>query len=58
MSLFVSSLLGGSPAAVARRLIEFGISDIRQIGQILLTGAMVVLPVWIVLRLLEARRAR
>ncbi len=42
----------------ARRLIEFGLGDVRQFGRILLTGAMVVLPVWIVLRLLEARRAR
>ena len=41
-----------------RRLIEFGLSDFRQFGRILLTGAMVVLPVWFVLRLLDGRRAR
>ena len=38
-----------------RRLIEFGLTDFRQVGRILLTGAMVVLPVWLVLRLLDAR---
>ena len=42
----------------ARHLIEFGFSDVRQVGRILLTGAMVVIPVWIVLRLLDAGRAR
>jgi hypothetical protein len=41
-----------------RRLIEFGLTDFRQFGRILLTGAMVVLPIWLVLRLLGARRAR
>ena len=83
----VTGFLGGSPAAVAlrlvvvsfvvglilamfgfdpetvfnsflremRRLIEFGFSDFRQVGRILLTGAMVVIPVWFVLRLLDAR---
>jgi Family of unknown function (DUF6460) len=37
-----------------RRLVEFGLTDVRQIGRILLTGAMVVVPVWIVSRLLDA----
>jgi hypothetical protein len=87
---YVSSFLGGSPAAVvirlivvsfvvglalamfgfdpesvydsavlaARRLIDFGLTDFRQFGRILLTGAMVVVPVWFVLRLVDARRAR
>ena len=41
-----------------RHLIEFGFSDVRQVAGILLTGAMVVIPVWIVLRLLDAGRAR
>lgn len=41
-----------------RRLIEFGLTDVRQIVRILATGAIVVLPVWLVLRLLDARRAR
>ena len=30
-----------------RRLIEFGLTDFRQVGRILLTGAMVVLPAWL-----------
>ncbi len=41
-----------------RHMVEFGFSDVRQIGRILLTGAMVVIPVWIVLRLLDAGRTR
>jgi hypothetical protein len=42
----------------ARHIIEFGLSDVRQFGRILLTGAMVVVPVWLILRLLEAGRMR
>ena len=42
----------------ARRVVEYGFSDLRQFGRILLTGAMVVVPVWIVLRLLDAGRTR
>jgi hypothetical protein len=41
-----------------RHIVEFGLTDIRQIGRILLTGAMIVVPVWIVLRLLDAGRSR
>jgi Family of unknown function (DUF6460) len=41
-----------------RRLIEFGLTDFWQIARILLTGAMIVLPVWFVLRLFDSRRAR
>jgi hypothetical protein len=37
-----------------RRLFEFGFTDVRQIGRILLTGAMVVVPVWLALRLLDS----
>jgi hypothetical protein len=40
----------------ARQIVELGFSDIRQVGRILLTGAMVVVPVWLVLRLLDSRR--
>jgi hypothetical protein len=43
---------------MAHRLVEFGFTDLRQVGSILATGALVVLPVWIVLRLLDWRRAR
>ncbi len=42
----------------ARHIVEYGFSDLRQFGRILLTGAMVVVPVWIVLRLLDAGRTR
>ena len=31
----------------ARQVVELGFSDIRQVGRILLTGAMVVVPVWL-----------
>ena len=43
---------------LAHRLVEFGLTDVRQIGRVLATGALVVLPVWFVLRLLDWRRAR
>ncbi len=43
---------------VARHIVEYGFSDLRQFGRILLSGAMVVVPVWIVLRLLDAGRTR
>jgi hypothetical protein len=38
----------------ARRLFELGFTDVRQLGRILLTGAMVVVPVWLALRLLDS----
>lgn len=40
----------------ARQIVEFGLSDMRQIGRILMTGAMVVVPVWLVMRLLDSSR--
>jgi len=43
---------------LGRRLIDYGLTDFRQFGRILLTGAMVVIPVWFVLRLLDSRKAR
>ena len=52
-----ASLLSEAERAV-RHVIEYGLTDVRQIGRILLTGAMVVVPVWIVLRLIDAGRAR
>ena len=42
----------------ARHIVEYGFSDLRQFGRMLLTGAMVVVPVWIVLRLMDAGRGR
>ena len=45
-------------ARTARRIVEYGFSDLRQFGRMLLTGAMVVVPVWIILRLMDAGRSR
>ena len=45
-------------ARMARHLVENGFADLRQFGRILLTGAIIVVPVWIVLRLLDAGRSR
>jgi hypothetical protein len=52
MGLFNDALLA------VKHIVEFGLTDVRQIGRILLTGAMVVAPVWLVLRLLDAGRMR
>jgi hypothetical protein len=43
---------------LARHILDFGLTDLRQFGRILLTGAMVVLPIWFILRLMDSRRAR
>lgn len=40
----------------AREIVEIGFSDIHEVGRILLTGAMVVVPVWLVLRMLDFSR--
>jgi hypothetical protein len=40
-----ASLLGEAVRAV-RRTIEFGFTDVRHVGRILLTGAMAVVPDW------------
>lgn len=87
MSQSLTGILGGSPGAVALRLLvvsfiaglvlvalgfepetlyenawqlirhltDYGLEDVRHIARILLTGAMVVIPIWIVLRVLNAR---
>ena len=62
---FLLETLGFDPVGLlnevvraARHIIEFGLTDVRQFGRILLTGAMVVMPVWLVLRLLDAGRMR
>jgi uncharacterized protein DUF6460 len=41
-----------------REIVEFGLGDIHQAGRILLTGAMVVIPVWLVLRLVDSTGRR
>ncbi|HXT09295.1 MAG TPA: DUF6460 domain-containing protein [Roseiarcus sp.] len=43
---------------LSRYLIDFGLADLRHFGRILLTGAMVVVPIWFILRLMDTRRAR
>lgn len=43
---------------LARHILDFGLTDLRQFGRILLTGAMVVVPIWFILRLMNSRRAR
>jgi hypothetical protein len=48
--------LFGEAVRAARRLFELGFTDVRQLGRILLTGAMVVVPVWLALRLLQGGR--
>ena len=42
----------------ARHVFEYGFANLREFGRMLLTGAMVVVPVWVVLRLLESGRGR
>jgi hypothetical protein len=44
--------------AAIRHIVEFGWTDLRHFGRILLTGAMLVVPIWFVLRLMDIRRAR
>jgi hypothetical protein len=41
-----------------RQIIELGFSDLHEVGRILLTGAMVVVPVWLVLRLVDSTGKR
>ena len=43
---------------MARRLVDIGLTDVRQVGRVLATGALVVLPIWLILRLMDARRTR
>jgi hypothetical protein len=43
---------------LVRHVFVFGLDDFRRIGRILLTGAMLVVPIWLILRLMDIRRAR
>jgi len=45
-------------ARALRELSEFALTDFHQFGRYLLTGAIVVVPIWLILRLLDARRSR
>jgi hypothetical protein len=53
---FDPATLFAEAVRTARQIVELGFSDIHEVGRILLTGAMVVVPVWLVLRLLDASR--
>jgi hypothetical protein len=41
-----------------RRIVDYGLADFQQFGRTLLTGAIVVVPIWLVIRLLDSRRSR
>jgi hypothetical protein len=41
-----------------RRVIDDGLADFRQFGRTILTGAIIVVPIWLVIRLLDSRRSR
>lgn len=43
---------------LVRRIIDDGLADFRQFGRTLLTGAIVVIPIWLLIRLLDSRRSR
>ena len=53
---FHPASLFGEAARAARRLFELGFTDVHQLWRIFLTGAMVVVPVWLALRLLQGGR--
>ena len=53
---FDPAILLAEAVRTVRQIVELGFSDIHEVGRILLTGAMVVLPVWLVLRLLDSSR--
>jgi hypothetical protein len=55
---FDPTSLFGDAVHDVRRNVGLGFTDIRQVGRILLTGAMVVVPVWLALRLLDSRGGR
>jgi len=55
---FDPSTLISDAVRSARAIVELGFTDIHEIGRILMTGAMVVVPVWLALRLLESSRGR
>jgi len=53
---FDPATLFAEAVRTARQIVELGFSDLHEVGRILLTGAMVVVPVWLVLRLLDSSR--
>ncbi len=44
--------------ALVRHIVDFGLTDLHRFGRILLTGAMLVVPIWLILRLMDTRRTR
>lgn len=66
LSLLVGAILAGlglSPRALLWQAIDafeavfgYGFDAVRNVGQYVLTGAMIVIPIWILARLLAARR--
>ena len=68
ISFIVGALLvmwGFEPADIVdgtvqllRRFADFALNDFHQFGRVLLTGAIVVVPIWFIARLLGARRPR
>ena len=59
------AMLGFDPESILevadrtfRHLVAFGLGDLRQLGRILLTGAIIVVPVWFVLRLMDRKHQR
>jgi uncharacterized oligopeptide transporter (OPT) family protein len=47
-----------SAARVFHRMVDFAFTDFQRFGRMLLTGAIVVVPIWLLLRLLDSRRSR
>lgn len=66
LSLLVGAILAGiglSPRALLDQAVDafealfgYGFDAVRNVGRYLVTGAMIVVPIWIVARLLAARR--
>jgi hypothetical protein len=50
--------LSADALGAVRQIVEFGLGDIRQVGRILVTGAIVVIPVWLVLRVVDSTGRR
>jgi len=47
-----------SATRLVRRIIGDGFADFRQFGRTILTGAIVVVPIWLIVRLIDQRRSR
>ena len=48
----------GTATRLFQRIVSDALTDFRQFGRTFLTGAIVVVPIWLVLRLLDQRRPR